>query len=306
MARLGRQRGWLSAVRMSSEVAAASLLSIFIVWACGCAAPSRAGEMERAAPRTGDFSRIVEAPVISTINIEPLIAGYSVEGRRIEAAIVHDRAHLANSDEKTEVVLFMSGIHGDEPAGNALLARLIAYLSESPSLFRHRTIIVMPDVNPDATAANRRTNVNGVDINRNFPSKNWRTARRSNRHGEEPLSEPEARAIADVIETYQPDRVITFHQPIACIDYDGPEIETADLAFTMSQAIGRALPVRRLGSRPGSLGSYAGVDRGVPTITVELPRGAHRMDESTRWDEYSPMLIAAIEWNARDSGLPAK
>ena len=65
----------------------------------------------------------------------------------------------------------------------------------------------------------------------------------------------------------------------------------------MAEASG--MRVNRLGARPGSLGSYAGKELGIATITLELPSRANRLDEDDLWQEYGPMLLAAI--NAKDS-----
>ena len=84
-----------------------------------------------------------------------------------------------------------------------------------------------------------------------------------------PLSEPEAAFIAALIDRYDPARIITLHQfisqhqPKGCVDWDGPARE---LAKEMAEASG--LPLQKLGARPGSLGSYAGVELQIPTITL--------------------------------------
>ena len=93
------------------------------------------------------------------------------------------------------------------------------------------------------------------------------------------------------MDKYQPDRIITIHQPLVCIDYDGP---ADDLANAMGEWTD--LPVKRLGSRPGSLGSYAGITLNVPIITVELPKSATDMDGDTLWEKYGMMLLASIRY----------
>lgn len=51
------------------------------------------------------------------------------------------------------------------------------------------------------------------------------------------------------------------------MDYDGP---AAKLAVAISAACD--FPVKRLGSRPGSLGAYLGETLARPIITLELPK----------------------------------
>ena len=149
-------------------------------------------------------------------------------------------------------------------------------------------MVLVPRVNPDGIAAGTRTNRQGVDLNRNFPASNF-SSRRSNGTG--PLSEPESRAIFGLIEDLRPVRVVSIHQPLGCIDYDGP---AKGLALAMAEVCD--LPVRKLGARPGSLGSYVGLELGIPIITVELPGGVSRWSREQLWDQYGEMLLATIRF----------
>ncbi len=186
------------------------------------------------------------------------------------------------------VVLIMATIHGNEPAGTPLVRRLADHLTRYPELIDDRRVVLLPVANPDGMARGTRYNANGVDLNRNFPASNWS---RGKSHGSAPLSEPESRAIYELIARYQPHRIVTIHQPLNRIDYDGP---ARALAHAMA---GRCdLPVKKLNARPGSLGSYAGVERGVPVVTVELPRSASALDASALWDRYGDMLLAAVRF----------
>ena len=206
------------------------------------------------------------------------VAGFSVEGRPIDYRVWGD------GDQR---VLIIASIHGDEPAGTPLVKRLEREMGHDPDLLAGRTVVIVPVANPDGYRAGRRRNANGVDLNRNFPAENFRHGRG---RGTGPLSEPESRALHDVITRWRPDRIVSIHQPLACIDWDGPGRE---LARTMGEV--SDLPVRRIGGRPGSLGSWVGATLGVPIVTLELPGGAQRLDQDELWNRYGPVLIAAIE-----------
>jgi len=205
--------------------------------------------------------------------------GTSVQGRPLRCT-VHGRGE--------ETVLILGGIHGNEPAGVPLCRQLAAYLDRHPAAMASRRVVVAPALNPDGLAANRRTNARGVDLNRNFETSN-RVA--IQRHGPRPLSEPEARYIAELIRRYHPARIVTIHQPLACVDWDGP---ARGLAEVMSRSCG--LPMRKLGARPGSLGSYAGVEQRIPIITLELPAGASVLNPSGMWRIYGHSLLVAIQF----------
>ena len=69
-------------------------------------------------------------------------------------------------------VLVVGGIHGDELSSAALALHWIALARQIPAQTHWRFI---PLLNPDGllTSPARRTNANGVDLNRNFPTPNW-------------------------------------------------------------------------------------------------------------------------------------
>ena len=206
------------------------------------------------------------------------IAGWSVQNRPIMVQV------YGSGDD---IVLLMAGIHGNEAAGIPILERLGKELMAHPQLLAGRTVILMPNANPDGVKANIRRNVNGIDLNRNFPADNFDA---SKGHGEAPLSQPESRAILAVIEKYEPSRIITYHQPLKCIDYDG------EGAQALAEAMGEHtdLPVKRLGGRPGSLGSYFGIDHNIPCITFELPKNATGKTSEALWDLYGLATLASV------------
>jgi protein MpaA len=156
----------------------------------------------------------------------------------------------------------------------------------NPELLAGVTLVLMPVVNPDGVESGKRYNARGVDLNRNFPAENRHN---SSRYGLNALSEPEALAIYQVINDTLPNHIVTLHEPLQCVDYDGPAKE---LATVMSEFC--PLPVKKLGSRPGSLGSYAGVTLGIPTITFELPRNAATQSPKFLWRFYGEALIQAV------------
>lgn len=187
-----------------------------------------------------------------------------------------------------ETVLIIATIHGSESAGTPLVRRLLDELRARPELLDGRRVVAMPVANPDGLTRRTRGNARGVDLNRNFPAGNY-TARA--RHGAEPLSEPESRALHELLHAVQPTRVVSLHEPLACVDYDGP---AAELAAAIAAQAG--LPVRRLGSRAGSLGSYVGEELGIPIITLELPRRAGRQTPEELWARYGAALLTAVSY----------
>ena len=226
--------------------------------------------------------RVVHRPRVVRERVEPshLVLGKSVQGRSISCSIF---------GQGDETVFIFAAIHGDEPAGTPLVHHLASYLERRPDLVRDRQIILMAVANPDGLAANSRRNSRNVDLNRNFPAGNFR-AGRSN--GSTSLSEPESKILCRLLDEYRPDRIVSIHQPNSlkpCIDYDGPSKGLAEAMAAQCE-----LPIIKLGSRPGSLGSYAGLTLGLPIITLELPRTPYDADGEVLWDRCGRMMLAAI------------
>lgn len=208
-----------------------------------------------------------------------LVIGKSVQGRDIRCRIFGDGA---------ETILIVAAIHGTEPAGTPLVERLAEYLQANRNLLTGKQVLLIPVANPDGFSMGTRGNARGVDLNRNFEAANRENSRQ---YGMVGLSEPESRALHGLIVTYRPDRIVSIHQPLRCIDYDG---QASDLANAMGNQCD--LPVQKLGARPGSLGAYAGATLGIPIVTMELPSQAGSWSEDTLWKRYGKALLAAVSY----------
>jgi len=238
---------------------------------------------------TGCYKPVEEPVIVKMLPLAPKpavlrsFAGESIENRTIAYTVL---------GQGTDVIFILAAIHGNENAGIPLVHRLEIYLQQHPELLEERRIVLLPIANPDGVARNSRYNARGIDLNRNFQASNRIN---SYRFGYSALSEPEARAIALLIRLYAPNRIVTIHQPLACIDYDGPSRELADRMAEYCN-----LPVKKIGAKPGSLGSYAGMTLGIPVITLELPRAADKFNQEQLWQQYGHALTAAIAYPYRD------
>ncbi|MFP4106595.1 MAG: M14 family murein peptide amidase A [Phycisphaerae bacterium] len=230
-------------------------------------------------------------PVVETVEPEPKPAvtvetlGYSRQGVAI-------RMHTFGRSGPT--TLIFGGIHGNEPASKAVAVALVKHLTAEPSLYRGRRVAVIPAANPDGLKAGTRTNANGVDCNRNFPTRNWRPGRKRSvvYGGPAAASEPETRLIIQAVNNLSPVQVIALHSITAgreCNNYDGPARSLAQLlsrhnGYKVSSDIGYPTP--------GSFGTWAGEERNIASITLELPRG---IDGDKAWDTNRLALISAIQ-----------
>jgi len=194
--------------------------------------------------------------------------------------------------------LILGGVHGDEPKSVHVvqkLAETLATARESTAGSDGRGVVVVPVVNPDGYERRLRRNLRGVDLNRNFPTRDWQPGRRRSRYygGPHPASEPETRGLIRLIEHLQPRWIITVHsigQQRYCNNYDGPAAGLARLLARRNR-----YPVRRsIGyATPGSLGRWAGGERRIPIATLELP--SHHSSKRC-WEDNRCALLAAAGW----------
>lgn len=179
-------------------------------------------------------------------------------------------------DKKPQArILVIGGTHADELTSVSTTFKWLEKLSKHHSGLFHWHVI--PLMNPDGLLKKSatRTNHNGVDLNRNMPSDDWhanaleywqtKSGKNPRRYpGETPSSEPETQWLVDEINIFKPDAIISIHAPYGVVDFDSLLLNTAP------KSLGK-LHLNLLGTYPGSLGNYAGINRNIPVITVELP-----------------------------------
>jgi protein MpaA len=187
--------------------------------------------------------------------------GRSVEGRPIVGATF---------GAGRPALIVVGGVHGDEPSSVEACLGLARRLAAAPPA---TAVLLIPALNPDGLARNAKNNARDVDLNRNFAARNFTTEHAPGYFpGAAPLSEPETRLLAALIEAHAPRGVVAVHAPFACVNYDGP-------ARPWAEAVAAACGWPARGDigypTPGSLGTWLGVDRGLPVLTLELPPGPH-------------------------------
>ncbi|MEG3641164.1 M14 family murein peptide amidase A [Magnetococcus sp. PR-3] len=198
-----------------------------------------------------------------------LTGAYSVNGIPI---LMKEYPPLKRRKPKGRI-LVLGGIHGDEYSSVSISFRWLEKLNKHHSGLFHWHVV--PLTNPDGLLQKKsvRMNARGVDLNRNFGTPGWeaeatdywenRTFKDPRRYpGPNPLSEPESRWIAQEIEAFQPDVIVSIHAPYGLLDFDGPPQDPP-------KKLG-SLYLSPLGTYPGSLGRYAGMYKKIPIITIEL------------------------------------
>jgi protein MpaA len=230
-----------------------------------------------------------------------------------------------NSDENKPVNLVLCGVHGDEPSGIYQCFHLVReILFDNPYSLKDFKLVVAPIVNPDGFFLNTRQNRNGVDPNRNLPTKDWEGkaqkvwARYSKdprkNPGKHPGSEAETRLQSYLIDKYKPDKILSFHAPLGFLDFDGPgdrkyynliriEQRARRVGLRLQANTNRFLKFVDFRFFPGSLGNYAGNERKIPTYTVELPT-AHASKAHEYWTIIRFALIKALSYQVYDTENP--
>lgn len=205
---------------------------------------------------------LMVAPTSTAVGVSdaPTVLSSRVIGRSVQGRAI--RAYRLGDPTAPRKAVVLGSIHGDEPAG----IRVTEGLRRGAPV-HEVDLWVIPTVNPDGVARNRRQNARGVDLNRNFPY-NWGPLTGKYYSGPRPLSEPESRALRSFLAQVKPRFVVSFHQPLRGIGSD-----RKDKAFQRRLSRGLDLPIRAFdcsGRCYGTMTSWYNHTHRGTAITVEF------------------------------------
>ena len=245
----------------------------------------------------------------------PEVIGFSVLNRPISVIAFPAAAGLS------QAVILINGIHGDETNAAPLLESLMSGLDGGAlALPAALALYVIPEMNPDGVADNRRLNTNGVDLNRNWQTYDWRTnielsatERLAAGGGPQPFSEPETRAARDWLLSLRDQypgglTVVYFHAAFAPDGLVSPGahfVNGQELADTPSRLVGEALAeaagYRYYNFWPGGYhvtgdASTWAVANGIRALTVELP--THDSLTEAELKNLHEAIVTVINWLA--------
>lgn len=228
---------------------------------------------------------------------------------------------LSLNDKTAKNILIIGVFHGDEEQGEVLINRYLGRCADgicSVCGFKYKMDEFCREISfdkscrendlknnlyyiPRLNSAKTRVNRNGVDLNRNFPTKNWgedTSAAGDNAAdyygGRAAASEEETKFIVSLMEQIKFDAILTIHSPYKIVNYDGDKDgEALKLTQKISEFTG--YPVQKdIGyPTPGSFGTYAGVERDIPVITVEV-------DENELYSVLYPKFKKVFEYLEND------
>ena len=183
--------------------------------------------------------------------------GHSEQGRAI-------RALRVGSHRARVKVLVVGLIHGNEPAGRAVVARLRR--AHPP---RGTALWLVDSANPDGVAAGERWNEHGVDLNRNFPYR-WQPQDGVYESGPGPASEAETQVMQRFIERERPRVTVWYHQALDMVVKSTGDAKLERLYSERSGLARKALP-RYHGT---AVSWQNNTFPGDTAFVVELPGGA--------------------------------
>lgn len=214
------------------------------------------------------------------MSVEELKLGVSAQGRSFEAYAFGTAPWM----------LLLGAVHGDEIEG---IWALDAFRDELVKSYPYTNVgvVLWNQVNPDGVALGQRWNGNNIDLNRNLPTQDWSPEIKNPRYPPGPSagSEPENKALLRLIDERKPIAILSAHSfKNFQVNVNGParawgEHLAAVCGYPVTEDIGYPTP--------GSLGTYAGKERHIPTVTLEIERG---LPKERVLELHLPVMRAAV------------
>lgn len=195
-----------------------------------------------------------------------VVVGTSLQGRPIVA-------WTFGPDRARRKILVVGCIHGNECAGLAVTSAL-----RDRPVAKGVQLWLVPEMNPDGTAADTRQNAHGVDLNRNFPYRWQPVSDPTFYSGPYPASEPETRVAMRLVRRIRPAVTIWYHQHMDLVDLAGGD---RGVARRYAQLAG--LKATCLDFLPGEATAWSNhAFPGTTSFVVELPAGSVLPDALAR------------------------
>jgi protein MpaA len=195
---------------------------------------------------------------VSTASARTVVIGHSVRGRAITAIV-------RGPDSAKRKILVVGCIHGNECAGLRIVSAL-----ERARVVKGVQLWLVPEMNPDGTAAGTRQNAHGVDLNRNFPYQWQRVSNPIYNSGPRPASEPETQAAIKLIRRLRPAVTIWYHQHEDLVDMPGGDRGVPRRYAQLAHLRATCLPFL-----PGTATGWSNhTFPGTTAFVVELPAGS--------------------------------
>jgi protein MpaA len=221
----------------------------------------------------------------------PKILAHSSQGRPVEYF------HFGSPSFEIPWILFLGGVHGDEPEGVWLMEEVRDALSKREFSWDNLGVGLIPQLNPDGCAQSHRLNGRQVDLNRNLPTRDWTSEIKNPKYPPGPSagSEAENQALVKLISEKKPLAILSAHSFHRYqININGPSRAWGE---TIQPLCGYPITEDIGYPTPGCLGTFSGFEREIPTITLEIERG---LSQEEVIKLHKPLIFESIRfWSER-------
>ena len=192
-------------------------------------------------------------------------------------------------------VAIVASMHGDETQSVSLVEELATYLHQHPQHLQSVTVLLVKSPNPDGCFARSPLNIHGVDLNRNFPSANWKLLEH-NRAGTKARSEAETQVAVRLLTDFHPSLLVHLKDSRrgGVVNFEGNIQPRAEqIAGLMSCQV-----VQGLGEKTsGSVENFAMTRLSCPSLTLLVTR---EETDQAAWARNRDALLSLCEVTQTD------
>ncbi|MBN1922744.1 MAG: protein kinase [Anaerolineae bacterium] len=236
-----------------------------------------------------------EPPTSAVTALQWSSIGSSVQRRELSLAKVGYSGRTA--------VVVVGSIQGDQVSTRDAVNSLITRTNNDKGAIPAGTMFYfIPSINPDGNASNSRYNANGVDLNRNWDTADWRSNAavpgypdgKTGAGGRSPFSEPETQALRDLLRQLQSSdlKVIVFHSSVSSPNEIYSAGRNSDaMASTVASILGYSVEASWGAYTPtGEVLTWCG-EQGIRAVDIVIPqKGVSSLDRMFQ------TLIAVAEY----------
>jgi len=159
---------------------------------------------------------------------------------------------------------------------------------------------VVPQFNLDGSLRLQRQNAQGVDLNRNLATQDWSPEIKGPRYqpGPRPLSESENQGLVQFLTDTPPSLIISLHSWHPVLNVNG---DCEPEAQAIAKVCGYRVDTEIGYPTPGCLGTYAGLERAIPTLTYEIERG---LSPSANLKLHLPAVLSGLKTHLQRKANP--
>lgn len=194
------------------------------------------------------------------------------------------------TEGQAKKVLFIGGLHtGSEKNTYELATKVLQYFYGKPERVpEYIELYIIPKTNPDGIANSTHNNAKNVDLNRNWPTQDWRSDPYHPAYGylkggggKAPLSEPETKALYDFVKNVQPEMIFTWHSQAGTVEDN--DIRQAD---ELAEIYAKAANYQHIKEWPHyeTTGTFLEAMReiDIPAADVELRTRNHEFERNIK------------------------